>query len=240
MLGAIQQVVSEKICTKCGYLKSLDRFPHSAYTKDGTYSYCKECANNNNHCNYAKRTGRTVEEVQADKANRITKIVDGKKKCSICNEWKLIRFFSTGGNQRCGLVSSCKSCTSKKIRAYQFKETKRVKLICMMGYGGKCVCCGDSRIEMLTIEHIRYKGYDLIECSTTALMKELIRQSFPEGYTILCSGCNQLTRYGKPCIHSKEYQEYCKKNIELHIYAKQKELDELERKWDIMNGGLSC
>ena len=229
-----QQMVSEKVCNKCKCLKLLEKFPYSGYTRDSRYSYCKECANNKNHHNYAKRTGRTIEEVKIAKANRAVKIVDGKKRCCKCNQTKPANNFSKDNNAKCGLFPSCKSCANKAINAYAYKETRRIKLICMMGYGGRCVCCGDNRIEMLTIEHIRYKGHNLIYCQTTTLMKELIRLNFPEGYTVLCWGCNQLTKHDKPCTHSEEWSVYYKKNIELFNYSRQKELDELEHKWGIM------
>jgi len=164
--------------------------------------------------------------------DRLIKIVNGKKKCSKCKQWKLINCFGKYSRNVHGLYSHCIECT----KAYSFKETRRVKLICMIGYGGKCICCGESIIEMLTIEHIRHKGYYLVEGTGTAMMKELIRRDFPKGHTILCSGCNSFTKNGRPCIHSKEWLEYFNKNIKPYKYARQKELDELEHKWAVMNG----
>lgn len=235
MLGAVvlspETLVREKICAKCGYLKPLEKFPHSKYNIDGLYSYCKECARSSSKYYYAKRTGRTVEQLKVDKANRIVKIFNGKKICAKCKKWKSISRFDKNINKKTGLQPSCVDCR----HVYYFKENRRIKLICMIGYGGRCSCCGDNRIEMLTVEHIRNKGHKLMYDGTLTLMKKLIRLNFPDGYTCLCYGCNSLTRHGKPCVHSKEWKEYYSKNIEPYKYIKEKELNELENKWAMMN-----
>jgi hypothetical protein len=221
-----------KKCTKCLIFKSLSMFDIKNTSKDGKKPHCKRCVSKY----YAKRTGRTVEEVEANKANSIVKIINGKKVCTTCLQLKSINNFGKYRPLKCGLDSRCRECMKKSVIAHNFKEARRVKLIWAMGYGGKCICCGEKRIEMLTIEHIRFKGYELIYDHVITLMKKLISMNFPEGYTILCWGCNELTRHGRPCIHSKEYQGYYKANIQPYRYAKQKELDALECRWKGMNG----
>jgi hypothetical protein len=217
----------EKTCSKCWESKSLDEFGVNNSRLDGKLSYCKKCINMYERNSYTIDIGKTLKEIGMK-----GKIIDGKRKCNSCNKWKLVNGFTNCSNNICGLDSRCIVCN----KAYYYKENRRIKLICMLGYGGCCQCCGDSRIEMLTIEHIRGKGHILIYDTTITLMKKLIELGFPEGYTCLCWGCNQLTKHGKPCVHSKEWPGYYNKNILPYNYPRQKELDELEEKYYNMEG----
>jgi hypothetical protein len=226
----------EKTCTRCQQSKSLNKFSICRGAPFDKNYRCKKCVDELYRISYAKRTGRTIEELKANKESR-GKIIDGKKMCSKCKKWKPTNSFMGWGYIKCGLYPSCKNCCSKRSYPYQFKDTKRIKLECMIGYGGCCQCCGDSRIEMLTIEHIRYRGFKHDTYGNTLiLMKKLIKLEFPEGYTVLCAGCNQLTRHNKPCIHSQEWLEHYNKKIKPYQYPRQKELNILEKKWAAMNG----
>lgn len=71
---------------------------------------------------------------------------------------------------------------------------KQLKFITM--YGGRCVCCGEGKIEFLTIEHklgqigkkkdTSFKAYSLA-----------IEKYQPDIYEILCMNCNHAKgRYG--------------------------------------------
>ena len=140
----------EKTCTKCKQSKLLDNY-RTGICLDGKGSWCRECENKHMRVKYARITGRTIKELEVDKNNRLVKVVDGKKKCHTCKQLKLVGSFRKNINTGSGLGSNCVSCVNKYTKAYAVKDTKRVKLICMMGYGGCCQCCGYSLIEMLTI-----------------------------------------------------------------------------------------
>lgn len=179
-----------------------------------------------------------VEFVNSYKYNKKFKGVEkeGEKTCSKCKQSKLLSSYYHSKYLDNNRRSSCIKCS----KADKFKESRRIKLKCMLGYGGKCVCCGETTIEMLCIEHIKNKRFKLIyESHTITLMKKLIKLGFPKGHTILCYGCNSFTKNGIPCVHSKEYKEYYDENIKPYKYARQKELDELEHKWAVMNGKAS-
>ena len=226
----------EKWCCKCKQIKLLDMFANNSRGAYGKNSQCKECKNEDCKNLYAKNLGESRDQILG--CNRIKfSIVNGKKMCSECKQWKLLSSFSKSNYTKHKLCSHCKMCH----QAYHFKENRRLKLICMIGYGGKCVCCCENRIELLTIEHIRKKGFIHVRgSSTNRTMQELIRLGFPVGHTVLCMNCNFFTRYGMPCIHSKEYETHHNKYIKPFKYSKQKELDELEHKWAVMNGEVSA
>lgn len=56
----------------------------------------------------------------------------------------------------------------------------------------RCVCCGESIIYFLTIDHVNNNGAEHrkeINCSGT-LYSWLKRNNYPEGYQVLCFNCN--------------------------------------------------
>lgn len=72
-------------------------------------------------------------------------------------------------------------------------------------YGGRCSCCGESRWEFLSVDHINGGGAILRRSSEKGAMlyRELRRRGFPkDNYRLLCMNCNfSLGRYGY-CPHT--------------------------------------
>ena len=65
---------------------------------------------------------------------------------------------------------------------------------------GKLYCewCKEKFYDMLTIDHINNDGNKRrkIEGRGSALYKWLIRNSFPEGFQVLCFNCNWIKAHG--------------------------------------------
>ena len=197
-----------KKCTKCKKNKELKCFSNDIRTKDSKQYHCKDCITINAKKYYAKITGRTEEQVRKNNRHEYSgKIVNGMKTCSECNQWKTIDNFPKSITSICGLASSCKECFSYRL----IMIDRMLKMEFVLAYGGKCQCegCGEKRIEFLTIEHIRNNGHKLIYGYTsTGLIRKLKKLGWPDGYTVLCYGCNQVTKDDKPCPHTKEYKDY--------------------------------
>jgi hypothetical protein len=74
------------------------------------------------------------------------------------------------------------------------KTTADRKALVFRHYGGKCLHCGVSDFEVLTIDHINNDGAAhrkrLWDSSGRAIYKYLIENDFPPGYQILCRNCN--------------------------------------------------
>lgn len=96
---------------------------------------------------------------------------------------------------------------------FRKKHNKRAKqlslkyrLEVLIHYGGnppKCACCGETRYEFLTIDHINNDGAKDRKkfVNNYAFYRWLIKNNFPEGYRILCYNCNcSLGHYGY-CPH---------------------------------------
>lgn len=85
----------------------------------------------------------------------------------------------------------------KRIRA---KRQKKRKLV-IEHYGGKCVCCGEKRIEFLAIDHINNDGNEHRKKLTTKIFYWLIKNNYPDGFQILCHNCNSSKAYYGYCPH---------------------------------------
>lgn len=113
-----------------------------------------------------------------------------------------------------------------KRRAYYLKNKARVhemnrlnkrkyKLEAKMMLGGKCVCCGEAELELLTIDHVHNDGnkfrrengkYGYADNSPVYYeIRDMIRKGIPvTNYQIMCFNCNISKHFGKGlCVHER-------------------------------------
>lgn len=195
-----------KKCSKCKIEKELKYFSNNIGMKDGKSHYCKNCKSIYVREQLCKYTGRTEEQVRKSNIHEYSgKIIDGMKTCSHCNEWKNVNNFAKG-NSNCGLNSICKTCDILRSKI----NNRILKMEFILAYGGYCQCpgCDEKRIDFLTIEHIKNKGFKLIYDATGSLIRKLKALGWPKGYTVFCWNCNLSTRKGFPCPHSDNYKDY--------------------------------
>jgi hypothetical protein len=77
--------------------------------------------------------------------------------------------------------------------AWTRNETKIRTHLVQQGYGGKCICCGETEELFLQIHHSNGGGRaDIKEKggSQFQFYKWLIDNKFPEGYWLLCANCH--------------------------------------------------
>ncbi len=109
---------------------------------------------------------------------------------------------------RCGRVphengfAYCSNCRSeiKNLR-------DKLRLEVFENYGGcKCQCCGEGRIEFLSLDHIKGRGAGAAQkkkLSMHSLYSFLRKRGFPPGYRVLCMNCNfSIGMYGY-CPHEE-------------------------------------
>jgi hypothetical protein len=87
---------------------------------------------------------------------------------------------------------------------------QRRRILCVIHYGGdppKCACCGESRIEFLTIDHHGIAP-DKRHRSGDNLYRWLIRSNFPEGFRVLCMNCNHYIGHYGWCPHELEKKRF--------------------------------
>ena len=100
--------------------------------------------------------------------------------------------------------SSCEKCLEKRrdpaLVRKAAERVKNLKTEVLSHYGKECLCCKESNIAFLTLDHIdRYSGGPR---SGGGLYSWLKKNGYPEGYRTLCQNCNwSLGRFGY-CKHS--------------------------------------
>src|SRR5438552_4608917 len=94
-----------------------------------------------------------------------------------------------------------------KNRREATKLRRKWKVSVMQHYSEgdpSCVCCGESKLEFLNIDHINNNGNDerkTIKLLGTAFYGWLIKHSYPSGYQVLCTNCNFSKVKHGVCIH---------------------------------------
>ena len=100
---------------------------------------------------------------------------------------------------------------SIKLHDYNRNRSKEQKLRCYNHYSNyniNCNCCGERRIEFLSIDHIYDNGKERrkIHAHGRRLYSWIIRNNFPNEFQILCMNCNFAKGHDKNhiCPHLKE------------------------------------
>jgi len=89
--------------------------------------------------------------------------------------------------------------------AWAKKRRQEVKQQVIEHYGGCCDCCGEEHQEFLSIDHVngggrKHRREENLD-GGAKIYYWLIRQSYPEGFRVLCHNCNlSLGLYGY-CPH---------------------------------------
>ncbi len=108
----------------------------------------------------------------------------------------------------------CVSCRQKYLQEYRRKENtklrrkqsnRRIRERLFAGYGGKCVCCGETKFEFLALDHVNGGGrQERKTMSTQQIALRAIREGFPPEYRVLCHNCNQAIGWYGVCPHETE------------------------------------
>lgn len=132
------------------------------------------------------------------------------KDCVICGT----SFKPTvGTGKTCGLECSVILNHKSMVTATKnYRISLRKKVIA--GYGGACICCGESRFEFLALDHVNNDGakhrLELTAhrarkgSSPTTLCNWVIRNNFPTSIQILCYNCNCSKGFNGYCPHQRE------------------------------------
>jgi len=116
----------------------------------------------------------------------------------------------------------CKECNNKNSKEWQRnnrdkhnqqnrKEYRQLINEVIDAYGGKCKCCGETRREYLTIDHVNGDGRkhnrEMGFSSPNGLYRWLRQNNYPEGFQVLCFNCNCGKGNYTVCPRDKEVFE---------------------------------
>ena len=112
--------------------------------------------------------------------------------CSRCHKKKPISEFYRRKDRPRQFQSHCFSCD--KYRTREYRAEIRRQLVEHYSKGtNKCLICGESRIEVLDIDHIKGGGIkDRSKYKTMFQYYLRIKKDLPSGLRILCRNCNWL------------------------------------------------
>ena len=102
----------------------------------------------------------------------------------------------------------------ERRRAYARAVGRQRKLEVLEAYGGAvCLCCGDTHVEFLSIDHINGDGADhrrrVAGDRRFPLYQWLKKNSFPPGFRVLCMNCNVgKYRNGGVCPHKARCNDH--------------------------------
>lgn len=91
--------------------------------------------------------------------------------------------------------------TKEERRRYLRKQYLKTKKTIIDAYGGKCECCGITKFAWLSIDHIDNCRPEGKKKHGLNLYLWLKRNSFPEGFRILCLNCNLSIGFYGYCPH---------------------------------------
>jgi len=94
------------------------------------------------------------------------------------------------------------------IRATDNQEKKERRRICKQRaiehYDSRCACCGETKIEFLTIDHINGGGKRHKKTFNGRTISEwLCDNNFPDGFRLLCMNCNFAFGQFGYCPHNR-------------------------------------
>lgn len=109
--------------------------------------------------------------------------------CPKCNTKKPVSEFKKHKLAKSG-ICWCVSCANEASRVWLVQ----LKLEVITALGGKCAHCAEADIDVLTVDHIDQQGsaHRLANrlASGWKTFIWLKRNSYPEGFRVLCFNCN--------------------------------------------------
>lgn len=89
----------------------------------------------------------------------------------------------------------------KRLRDQMSRLATRIEVI--QHYGGCCACCGESRYEFLSIDHVGGTGASHRRDQPTAykIIRWLRKNGYPPGFRVLCYNCNCAIGFYGYCPH---------------------------------------
>jgi hypothetical protein len=136
--------------------------------------------------------------------------------CARCGESKPVADYHVDRSRQDGLSIYCRPCAqvrnleSRTRHGDERRERQRTRnrewreeLIA--AYGGKCVCCGESHPEFLTIDHVNGDGAAHRRTIKTPNMTQWLRKAgYPQdGFRLLCFNCNCSRGFLGYCPHEE-------------------------------------
>lgn len=152
-------------------------------------------------CRTCYRERRVLEKAAkwAD-ANKMAAVVSG-----FCASHRSVR--RVRGTNVCESCHANARCRNRgRARANAAGYLLQVKKEALRAYGGACGCCGEDRLELLTLDHIDGRGAEHRRRTGRGghIYRWLRSRGFPAGFRVLCFNCNCSIGTQGYCPHARE------------------------------------
>ena len=163
-----------------------------------------------NHQAYHKHY-RTVRRLEGlCKCGR--KLVPGKTYCRKCHKralskakTKLLRNRARGLCNRCGVRPPLPGfVTCGECRSYGQDRHRKLRAEVIAAYGGVCICCGETELVFLCIDHVHNDGAAHRKKVGVNIYTWLKKNNWPKGFQVLCHNCNHAKHVLGECPHQKK------------------------------------
>lgn len=138
--------------------------------------------------------------------------------CRVCNKKRWKGYYQKNKLRLKGKRNTYWNGLSKEQKEAKLKRTrdyyKKRRLEAIEKYGSKCVCCGETEIRFLEIDHINNDGaVHRKKMGSSRIINWLRKRNYPKGFQLLCSNCNMAKgRFGE-CPHTTNTNIYENKTI---------------------------
>jgi hypothetical protein len=218
-------------CSKCRIIKPPDEFSRNRQRKDGRHIWCKQCRQD--HYLASKPPNYQLRQYPKQRNRLYPGLTE--KRCAGCGLVKVIVEYLRNSRTPVGRMKRCRDCMGlkrkeRKARAGSLEQRRAwekayyarhrepelarskvrndaLRAEVLAAYGRRCVCCGETTAEFLSIDHVNGRGTKhLKELNLTgrAFYLWLKRQSFPQDeYRLLCHNCNIARGHHGQCPHER-------------------------------------
>ena len=92
-----------------------------------------------------------------------------------------------------------------KLNQKDRETRKKLRMDIINHYGNKCVCCGESHEEFLTMDHVNNNGAEHrreIGRTSSCTYRWIKKNNYPNSFQILCWNCNESKHHRGYCPHN--------------------------------------
>lgn len=194
------QLCKDKLKQKYKKLKNDNICVNCRKPNNNGFTKCNECKEKNNKAGkerrkFCKENSLCISCGKQSKKSHCDECL--KKNRDKANNWK-----ENCRCRSCGIPVEKKGRRCKRCRNLNKQSMDRLKLEVLDAYGGReCVCCGETIVEFLTIDHINGDGGKHRKEVNGSMYIWLRKNNYPEGFQVLCMNCNFGKRLSGICPH---------------------------------------
>ena len=129
--------------------------------------------------------------------------------CKSCTEYNCKKRYQLNRGEKLAYARKYRKNNPEKYRQILQKSSQKLRINVLSHYGGnppKCICCNETEIKFLAIDHIDGGGHQhniKLRRWGGSFYRWLKNNNYPSGFQILCHNCNMAKGFYGKCPHQK-------------------------------------